>query len=266
MSVEALESRPWSRQRWLGTIALIFWLQLCLIYALSDRTVPRVRPSTPPGPVLKLAAEKSGPEQELLALLDPTLFALPHEQGFAGAAWLKYPPPEMHPFQWSEQPHWLALELEQLGKVFPSFRDTKSFDPLEVAFRPGPDLVQPQPFLDETARAASRMRLEGELANMRVLQRPELPAWTNSEVLADTLLQMVLSRNGTPFSVTLLSGSGLTAADQYALERSRRLRFASTESVEAQSALDPGPQLSWGRIRFEWKTELAAPTNSLTSP
>ena len=49
MTSAPVESRPWSRRRWWGMVALVFGVQLALIFWLGDRTPvhPRRRPPRP---------------------------------------------------------------------------------------------------------------------------------------------------------------------------------------------------------------------------
>ena len=73
-------------------------MQLVLIFWLGEYKdiSPRL---VHPAPTLNLAADA---EPELLALYDPTYFALPQKEGFAGLAWLNPEPPAFPRFGWSE--------------------------------------------------------------------------------------------------------------------------------------------------------------------
>src|SRR3974390_3690043 len=105
------EPPPWSRARWWSMLALVFPFQLALIFWLGSRG-PDYTLRTAHVPNLRIA----GPAlDDVLALTDPTLFALPHQQGFAGAAWLGIPHIGANPFVWSDSPSWLPLSIEQLG-------------------------------------------------------------------------------------------------------------------------------------------------------
>ena len=99
-----LSPAPWPRHRWGTLIALAFAAHVGLIFAFGDR---RPVVSRPPGPApeLRLAIGSN----ELLALHDPTLFALPHPRGFTAAAWREISQTVFPPFRWAEPPHWLAL-------------------------------------------------------------------------------------------------------------------------------------------------------------
>ena len=63
-------------------------------------------------PTLTLADDSS----ELLALNDPTLFALPHQKDFASALWLQTAALKQPSFRWTEPPtNWLSLSADELG-------------------------------------------------------------------------------------------------------------------------------------------------------
>src|SRR5262245_52508851 len=98
MNSEAAESAPWSRRRWWAIISVLFGVQIVMIFGLSEPGPLLIRPS-PAAPKLDLATQVSS---EVLALYDPTLFALPHPQGFSGPAWLEGTPLEIPGFDWNE--------------------------------------------------------------------------------------------------------------------------------------------------------------------
>ena len=110
MKRQANESRR-RRVRWWGSVTLVFATQLGLIFWLSDRSPLRTRPPAV-SPSINLL--DSGAET-LLALQDATLFALPHQQGFSGPAWLHFTPPDFHPADPPDPPRWLAEFWERYG-------------------------------------------------------------------------------------------------------------------------------------------------------
>ena len=85
MTSAPVEPRPWTAGRWWTTIIGVFALQAALGVLLEDRSP--VKPREPvSAPTFRFASQQTG---DLLAIQDPTLFALPHRDGFSGEAWLK---------------------------------------------------------------------------------------------------------------------------------------------------------------------------------
>src|SRR5260370_1129739 len=101
---------PQSLWPWIGTAGCI-----------SKNRASRRRRCPAHTPLLRFAGQGAAPT---LALRDPTLFALPHRQAFAGEAWLQTPPPPRLPMDWAEKPYWLALPIEQLGQLLATFAGT----------------------------------------------------------------------------------------------------------------------------------------------
>src|SRR5258706_396478 len=249
ISAEA-EPASWPRRRWLWTLALIFLIQLGLIFALSDRNPIRVL--TPrASPTLQLVVN---PPPELVALTDPTLLALPHPQGFAGLAWLKVPKLEFHSYDWTEPTNWLALDPSRLGATFNEFIETNLFSSLPVPTLPEADLSQPYFTGVSNPRIGSTWRIDGALARRRVVSTLQLPSWFNTELLTNTVVQVVVDGRGRIASVPLLLTSSTDKdADDYALQQARSMRFEPIdgESQESSSSLTG---LTWGKIIFEWDT------------
>src|SRR5262245_10799759 len=82
-----VDPQRWAPYRWWSVVALVLTTQVGLIFWLGDQG-PVTRRSKAPGLGLELAGNASS---DVLALNDPTLFALPHREGFAGQAWLAVP-------------------------------------------------------------------------------------------------------------------------------------------------------------------------------
>jgi len=256
MTSITVEPEIWPRRRWLGTFALIFIVQVGLIVALSEHEGLRVRPPGP-SPVLQLVA---APSTEWQDLNDPTLFALPHRQSFAGLAWLKVPQLEFSTMDFSEATNWLALNPARLGAAFNEFTETNVFNALPVPMLPKVDLLQPYFTSLSNLRNASSLRLEGELARRRLVSSLQLPSWPNSDLLTNTVVQVVVDRAGRLVSVPLLlASSSLKAADDYALDQARTLRFEASTSQQRDA---PADGLSWGQIIFEWNTVPVPPANA----
>jgi hypothetical protein len=252
-----VEQSRWPRRRWWWTIALVFAGQVGLILWLGERGPVSSRPSGP-GPTLRLAG---GLSAEVLALQDPTLFALPHRQGFSGPAWLKVSPIPNRPADWSEEPRTLPLCVPQLGALASHQVQTNRLAPLRLlpALEPAWALSEPPPL--PLAPEQSRLLIEGDLARCRLLTNLDLPSWQYNDVLTNTGVQMLVNAEGRPVSATLLFPSGYKKADDHALALARTARFEvpGAARLEAQPASTPLAHLVLGLLLFEWHT---VPTNA----
>lgn len=260
MTFEPVGPQLWSLRRWGTMIVLIFGIQLGLIFWLGSTAPVRPRPTT-----ATLNLHLAGPDSvELRALHDPTLFALPHPQGFAGPVWRNMPRPEFRSFEWAAPTNHLVLALDQLGGGFSRLVEATAFPVVQLPTQP-----EAAPTLPELPRLVvpaerSVLQLEGGLAQRRLLAWPELKSWIHSDILTNSVVQVVVDAEGRPVSPpTLLVGCGLAEADQYALEKARAVRFAPVSAKPTESALDLASYLSWGKMVFRWQT---VPAPLVSSP
>jgi hypothetical protein len=261
MNGVTVEPKRWGPRQWWRIVALVFLVQLGLIFWLGERGEKPVRP---PGaaPVLQFAG---GAVSEWLALQDPTLFALPHWQGFAGSAWLKAPDIEPPDNMWHEPDYWLEPSREQLATPFQEFLQTNVVSTLA-----GIELAEPELTASKTVQAGlfwqhSVLRLGGDLARRRLLTPIQLPSWTNSELLTNSVIQLVVAADGTPLSPMPLlvpPTCGLKQADDFALEQAREMRFESLLGRGPDAASNTSSAPSWGTIIFQWHTVLVPATNA----
>jgi TonB family protein len=242
-------------------VGLIFGTQLALIFWLGDTSQIRPRPAAP-ALTLRLAGSAAA---ELLALHDPTLFALPHPQGSPERAWPRTPRSESHSFSWPAPTNYPLQAIDQLGAAFNQFVETNSFSPLPPPDKPLPELTLPELPRLGVAAEHSTVQLEGDLARRRLLTPVELGSKDNPDLLANSVVQVVVGAEGSPLSAILLSGSGSKAADQQALEQASAARFEPVERNAAGTALNPAAQLTWGRMIFKWHTRPSPPTSTPTT-
>ena len=246
--------RAWTRPRWVLFIGMAFAAHVGFIFAFGDRT-PIVPRAIINAPAMQFTTHRSEREQ----LDDPTLFALPHPNGFAGAAWLRRPQIEFAPFRWTEPPRLLALAGDQLGATFQQHLAPKGFARLEVEILPPPEPTSPPP-RDRAGITARRSAssLGGELAQRRWLNAPpELPSWPAPDLLTNTVVQVWVDADGQILSpALLLPGSGSKEADQLAMKLARAARFAPLPG--SRTKLTPGALI------FEWHT--VPQTNSIPVP
>ena len=247
-----VETSRWPRRRWWWTVALVFGAQVGLILWLGERGPVRPRPSGP-APTLRLVG---GMSAEVLALEDPTLFVLPHLQGFSGPAWLKVSPVPNRPANWSEPPRPLALTVAGLGALENREARTNPFPPLRLPAVPEPAWVLPDTPPLPLAPERSRLRIEGDLARYRLLRPLELPSWQSKNVLTNTGVQMTVGADGQPVSVILLFKSGEPKADDHALAQAWTARFdiPGATAQEGQPPSTPLAHLVRGLLLFDWHT------------
>lgn len=250
MSPVSLELRPRARRRWWGAVLLVFGAQLGLIFWLGSRAPIRPRPPAV-APKLQLAGPAAG---ELLALTDPTLFVLPHRQGFSGLAWLEAKPQKYEPFTWPDQPAWLPLSEAQLGAAFNRFVHSNDLQAVQPPVQAAPALALPP--LTETGGfpGCSTVRVTGSLARRLLLTPLEPPSWPYPDLLANSVVQLMVNAGGKPVSVTLLASSGYKEADDYALAQARTVRFQPVGRRGPQRPRNPLAWLTWGELVFEWHT------------
>jgi hypothetical protein len=249
------KSRPerpgggWSQKRWLTLVVFVFGAQVALIFALGEKQFPTPR-AVANVPQLTLADSTS----ELIALDDPTLFALPHANDFSLKIYTS-PPPDIH---WTEPPGELpSPAAENLGAVFTRFMRTNLFAAPLLDFKPGPKLSEPVLPLPPAFAENSTLRIEGELAQRPWLNPVSLTNWPYADVIAPSRVQVLVDAIGDVVSAVLLppddsevAASQYDAADRRALELARAARFA------------PSSRLAIGRLIFNWRTGAPPATNS----
>jgi len=249
----------WSLGRWLLLIVLVLAAHVVLIFAFGARkpVTPRAVTNVP-----KLELVANAPEVNLadglgewLMLNDPTLFALPSREGFAGTAWLEPPHVQFHRQEWTEPPRWLLLPARDLGGVFSQFMQTNRFATFQLELKPPPRFTVPLVPLEPKFAGTSTLRIEGDLARRPLLTPVKLPAWPYADVIAPSKVQVLVNAAGQVASAVLLlsNNSGEVhdaAADQRALELARAARFA------------PAPGLTIGNLIFDWCTVTPPATNA----
>ena len=259
MTAVLAEKPPGPIRRWGGMIALILGGQLGLIFWLGSTEPIRPRPATA-ALNLHIAGQASA---ELQALNDPTLFILPHPQGFSGPVWLRIQGPVFRSFEWSAPDNQLVLPLAELGAAFNPVVEKSDFTGLQLPAQPEPALTHPDPPPLAVSADQSVLELEGGLAQRRLLTPLELKSWSHPDILANSVVQVIVDAEGRPVSPpTLLSISGSAAADQDALNLARTARFEPVGCDQAEGASNPTAPLSWGKMIFRWHTVPKPPAST----
>jgi hypothetical protein len=257
MNVVSAELHPvkWSRTRWLTLVALVFVAHIGFIFAFGERKqiVPRVAANIPK---LQLVDHSD----ILLALNDPTLFAAPNAKDFASVIWLQAPVVKQPSFRWTEPPRRLELSADELGMAFNQFMQTNRFANFQIEFKPPPQLSTPALPVELVLAPTSTLQIEGELAQRRLLGEIHLPSLPYDDVLAPSVVQVLVDASGNVVSTVLLPSDNSVeaaahygAADQRALELARAVRFA------------PSSHLTVGQLIFKWCNVAPPATNSPAS-
>ncbi len=242
----------WRWRQILLLIALAFVAHVVLVFFFGTNKpfLPRTLNNVPELSIARTA-------DELVALNDPALFALPNPRDFASAVWQTAPAIEPPSFRWTEAPRLLAPAAENFGAVFNQFMRTNQFPGLPPAFKSPAPFATEFPAIESALPQASTLQISGGLAQRRLLTQPALPSLPFNDVIAPSKVQVLVDRAGGVVSAVLLpSENALEAAgraeagDSNALAHARSLRFA------------PSAQPAFGEIIFHWHTIPAATTNA----
>jgi hypothetical protein len=246
----------WPLSRWLLLIVLVCAAHVALLFTFGARKpiVPRVAAN-----VFTLKFANSS--DELLALNDPTLFALPHPGDFVTALWSQAPVVEPSSFRWTELPRWLPLSAGELMTAFNRFMQTNQFADFSLRLKPPGRLSSPVRPVAPALAQVSTLRVDGDLTRRRLLTPMNLPSWPFADVIAPSKVQVLVNEAGGVVSAIVLPSENslealahYDAADQRALELARAARFTSA------------PSLTIGRMIFTWHTVPPPVTNSPAAP
>jgi len=231
----------WSARKLAWITAFILAAQIGFIFLFGTRHLPSARPVTD-APQLEIAR----PDDPYLALLDPTLFVLPHANDFGAALWKAAP--ELPPTPWREAEPSGFLTLDRLPPAPPAPGGAPGLAPAPEELKPAPLFAEPG-LAPEPVSPGSTLELAGNLANRPLLNPPALPVLEYNDVLPPSRVQVLVDAAGLVSSLVLLPPNNLFEArerpvigDTNALRIARNLRFA------------PGPDTRLGEIVFHWRT------------
>ncbi len=241
-------SDGWSPAKLIFFIALALAAHVAFIFIFENKkpSPPRPRPLIPQ---LQLADSSS----ELIALDDPTLFALPHANDYATAFWQRPPVVAEKNFRWTEPPRFLPVMANQLGAAFHAFMLTNPPVPFALNFKPPPPAADFSAAILSPPTQTNTVQITGDLAQRRLLNEIVLPSLPFNDVLPPGRVQALVDPAGNVISAMLLEPSGLELADTNALAIARTARFATAE------------QLTFGELIFNWHT-IPAAANSNSAP
>ncbi len=260
MTSAPAQPRFWLSGRCWAAIAFVFAVQVALFQLTLNRPPAAVR-NAGIAPVIRMSYRQP---REWFVLEDPTLFALPHEQGFSGSAWLQMPLFEFRPADWSEPARMLTLPVQELGERFESYVQTNRVPAFPTIVTREPKLSSPGTATRGPVIVHSTLSIDGDLARRRLLSRFTLPAWSAGDLLTNSVVQLLVDARGNTVSAVLLPpGSNSREADQRALQLAKAARFEAVPSPV--TVKDPSAGLTVGRMVFQWETLPQPSTNSVAA-
>lgn len=257
MSASIPEQDSWGRGRWVSSVIFVFTLQLLFLWLFSSHSVPVVR-QAPNVTALSLTTDPAAVRElaDKIGLNDPTLFALASMQGFSGDAWLKTTPMEHQLIDWNDGERWLSPSMASFGADFEEYVRNNAITHRQPPEKPAPDMGEIADEIPPIPKA-SWISMTGEL-NQRQLMTPlQPPALPGSDILANTVVRLVVDAEGQTISAVFFSTNGFPAADGKALELARSARFKPLKSTDSERSAD----MSWGLMVFHWKTLPLVSTN-----
>ena len=245
MSTVPLDRSTWSRRKWAYAIGAVLVGQALLITILGQRRIAS------PSPIGFAMAIHVPPNAEAApGLSDPAVFALPNWNGFSREGWLAFGHPAFKPTDWTEPPQWLPLQTADLGNSLNDFLLSNTIPPLLVANMPLPSSpAQQSPRVEVPLHSVSELLIEGELAGWTVATPISLPSWRHADLLTNTVVRTVVNRSGQAVATVLIAGSGLPAADQYALRQAKETRLKPRATQQGRA------EYVSGNLVFRWHTQ-----------
>ncbi|MBI3875274.1 MAG: hypothetical protein HY300_04815 [Verrucomicrobia bacterium] len=243
----------WSRNRWCVAVVFLFILQLVLVVMLAG-PLPGAAVFRERGVTARIVLGAQANQQLLdsLGLADPALFVRVSRSGFSGAAWLNVSQQEYRLQEWTEPVPWMDRSTAHLGGAFQQFARTNRPPAVAIADKPV-ELPVASVAGASSAGNESSFRVEGPLRARPLVQTARPRSFTNNDVLADTVVQVLVNSDGQIFSPRLLTASVVKdpvqrAADQYALDLTREFRFQPLPKSAAPNSMTDGT------LVFHWNT------------
>jgi hypothetical protein len=256
MGAFSSQEKSWPARRWFLWVAGLFGLQIICLALISGRPSVPKKTGMALGARVISDAEETRVWQSETALKSPTVFSQVDPKSFSGTAWLNQWRGQYRSQDWSEPPRWLAhrrasaLDQEALTEPGPA--------PLGLGTAP---VLRNAPAVGygDALSIQSRLEVEGDMKMFSRFQDPPLPSWPRAEVLTNSTVEVMINRAGDTVSARLLlPGSGLKAADDFALQWARRARYRS-----AGDDRDAGlAALTGGKLIFHWCIEPPGATNT----
>jgi TonB family protein len=93
---------------------------------------------------------------------------------------------------------------------------------------------------------------------------PILPEWPATDLITNTVVQVMVTAEGNTASETVLTPSGIKDADDFALGVARTLAY---KPLPEQPSAPQEMKIRWARLQFDWQVvPLPAGTNAIAGP
>ncbi len=259
--------RKWTWIHWTAAIAIVFLAHVALIYLFGTRQPAPAVLRTGNIPSLALADESSS---DWLSLNNATLFALPDQNGFAGLMWTALPPLPFRHQDWTEPPRYLLMPTNELGAVLSDYVQTNTFAGIHFEFNLPPPLVVPAIPVESPFQTNSTLQVQGAIATRSLRNSLDLPLWPRNDVIAPSVVQVLVNAAGNVVSAVLLPPENLSdssaspdiEANQYAVRMARGAQFAPLAPADASVEASPASHLAIGQLVFNWQTVPITTTNA----
>jgi TonB family protein len=248
----------WSRGAWFWGFVFIFLAHALAVFWLAERREYKTS-RTRPRAMFYLGG---GPEferrlAEVSVLRDPTLFALPHEHGFSGGAWLNFEPRPPASTNGSAPPEWLTLDTEWLGGALQEYittnrpSETRLLASLRATRSPEARIA------DDPILTNSTVQIESGSTVRRLISWPKLPSVPLAELPGRTIVSVTVNGDGQVESASVARESASKWADQRAIELALRLEFEPLPVRNVRARLTAPPTVL--SMVFNWHA--VTPTN-----
>ena len=247
------------RRRWFWGFTFIFLTHAAAVFWFGQRSQPLATPEKSE-PLIYIPSDAISAERVAqLAIVDPTLLALPSERGFSGNAWLKHVPADLTLSNSSASPSWLVINTNALGATLLAYAETNRLSTESLL----EGLRTTTPFELRSAATPLLTRsvfaIEGAVKE-RAFVLPSLPAATNADLLANTVVEIAVNGDGVVESVVLAGECGAKSVDEAALGIARQLSFAP---LPLKRGARESAMPDRGRVIFTW--HIVPPANGLTA-
>jgi TonB family protein len=248
MSVVAQEIGCWSARRWSLIVLVLFTGHITAVLLLSKKPVaPYLAERVAIRRVHFVSEQSIEPGiAEILALKDPTLFALSHPNGFSRAAWLTLSPVRYTMTNVIEFPQALTMNAASLGEDFARYVKDYVMRPPEIAERELPRVL-PLTSSSQRADIQATLQIRGDLARWSLVSQRPLPDLQPDQVVSNCVVRVVINASGATTSAVVWPPTGFEALDRKAEEFAKAARFVAPDRKSSSSS-----GLTVGQLIFQW--------------